>query len=248
MRREANTNLTKLPNSGLAEVSNDNDPSVSQHIRGFLDLPAEIRIKIYRLCLLARYPLILFQDTGSERVECFSRVKRTQGFSLLRISQQVYKETAAVFYGAHHFVFWDSSGHQADLVRNFLACIGPRNACLLSCVSIAFPAIEDVQGESLGLVLGQDGFLTLKYLQEQCSGLQTLHALVDGPVSEDFDRNDINKQGRTQEWLDIVSAQLQIISSLRQVIIHFPARGPSSFTRQTMERLGWQVELRSPVH
>ena len=76
----------------------------------FMDLPGELRNRIYRLVVVERHPI---------RVKSYKRImpgKAVAGLALLLVSKQIHYEAVGIFWAENMFVTWN----QADC-RHFIA-------------------------------------------------------------------------------------------------------------------------------
>ncbi len=112
-------------------------------------------------------------------------------------------------------------------MQAFLDQIGSVNAAHLSHLSINFPVAESQEGT---VVLRESDLWVLKLLQEKCSGLATLEALVQ----------DGNSQF-VQEALAQIDAQFKSIPSLPKIIIRFYGGSPAPAAAELMQRYDWVI-------
>ncbi|KUJ20605.1 uncharacterized protein LY89DRAFT_695211 [Mollisia scopiformis] len=210
---------------------------------GIFSLPRKVRDDIYRRVLVVAHPLYLFQQTGSEVVEIFAPERPVRWLALLYTNRQVHEEAGAVVYGLNHFMFMDTTRHQANLLQSFLNCIGSFNAGHLSHISINFPVAEIVKGQPGKIVLREDDLHSLKLLQEKCIKLTRLETLVHsynsiGLAKESQDSDDSQFW---QEALSQIDAQLKVIPSLSKTIVRFYNGPPTSEVVELMQRLRWVI-------
>jgi hypothetical protein len=108
----------------------------------FLDLPEQVRDKIYGILLVVPHPLILFQGFES-RVEVFAPDRPASWLSPVYTNRQIALEACATLYGWNRFCLEDTTEErQFQLTRLFLNQIGDVNAASLSKLSINFPTFE----------------------------------------------------------------------------------------------------------
>jgi hypothetical protein len=108
-----------------------------QQYAGFLDLPAELRIEIYRNIFVTEHVFNFDSPSNFTRSAAF-----------LRTCKQVYNEGRSILYSENHFLFvrktrrhgsywereWNEVGFKA--VRKFLQLIGPENIALIRNVTL----------------------------------------------------------------------------------------------------------------
>lgn len=84
----------------------------SRQPTGFLDLPLEIRLQIYRDCLVCSYPIVVHDSSMDPYDGCFDHDRSSdlnlidlsdQNASLLSVSKKVGYEALEVFYGDNVF-------------------------------------------------------------------------------------------------------------------------------------------------
>lgn len=83
--------------------------------RGFLDLPAELRNRIYHLSLIKDGPVL--QQTAPQKAE------ERAALAILRVNRQIRSEAFGIYYGLNRFHFCDKFDHERD-IDAFLLSIG----------------------------------------------------------------------------------------------------------------------------
>ena len=204
----------------------------------FLDLPNEVRNKIYQTVLVVLHPLYLFQDPGP-CLETFAPDKPLQWLALLHTNRQISVEASAVLYRVNHFEFIDITKQQIGVLRSFLDCIGSVNAASLSHLCINFPVAVSIAEEVGKVRLRDDNLQSLKLLQDKCTNLSTLEMIVHYRNSGFFTRTD----QFLREAFSHIDAQLKAIHSLQRIIVRVEtqSRVPTSSAKDMMKRLGWLV-------
>ncbi|KAH7136001.1 hypothetical protein B0J11DRAFT_176498 [Dendryphion nanum] len=124
----------------------------------FMDLPAELRVHVYRMALFRDEPLLLHlpqkpteesDDEVSQRARTRARFKSSDtpalsrpsydiNVALLRTSQLVYKEARQVLYGDNKFILNIESGTYT------LSTLHQRNRSLIKSVALTIPSHHDI--------------------------------------------------------------------------------------------------------
>ena len=208
---------------------------------GLFALPRHVRDDIYRKVLGVAHPLYLFKDSESPNVEIFAPEKPRRWLALLFTNRQLHAEASAILYGFNHFDVVDTTPSQADLLQAFLDGIGAVNAAHLSHISISFPVIEAWQG---AVMFRESDLRCLNLLREQCTGLETLEALVQRGNSKAL----IEAGGQAGqdsrfvwEGLAHTHVQFKAIRSLRKIIVRFYSGKPTPKVTEQMQRYGWVI-------
>ena len=207
-----------------------------------LSLPRHIRDDIYRRVLVVAHPLFLFQDTGSGVVETFAPGRPVRWLALIYTNRQVHDEASAVLYGMNRFTLVDTTRRQVDLLQSFLNCIGSVNAGLLSHLCINFPVAENINGQPGDIKLREDGFRSLKLLQDRCINLKTLETFVHNENSRGLKASHDDSQF-IREALSQINAQFKLISSLSRIIVRFYDGSPAPSLMELMKDFGWVIFL-----
>jgi len=106
----------------------------------FLKLPTELRVEIYRYCLVEHKPIQPYGDHLSDMI-LFSSNRRTKlAFSLLRTCKTMHDECAEVLYGENEFRFAGKYQH-LELLR-FLTHIGPHYRMWLRNLTTSSPFVS----------------------------------------------------------------------------------------------------------
>ena len=79
---------------------------------GFLDLPTEIRLQIYRYCLVSEDPIRLYVFEFKRSIPCYKN-------SLLLVSKKVGLEALDVLYGDNIFQLSFDGWEEYDFNENF---------------------------------------------------------------------------------------------------------------------------------
>ncbi|KAH8695690.1 hypothetical protein BGW36DRAFT_299234 [Talaromyces proteolyticus] len=202
---------------------------------GFLGLPIEIRNNIYKQVLVVPHPLYIFQDSGS-RVEMFAPEIPCRWLALLYTNKQISDEARAVLYGNNHFTLMETTNH---LLESFLVRIGHVNASLLSHLCINFPTIERI-GQLGEIRPTEDSLRSLQLLQQECTNLKALEALIYSPGSSDLINEDQNTQF-IRDVLTEIDVRFRGIACLNKIIVRFYTRPPNPSVTELMQELGWVV-------
>lgn len=229
---------SKEENIQTSTTDCDSSQSTSSATVNFLDLPIEVRNRIYEIVLVILHPLYLFQEPGSP-VETFAPDRPLQWLALLHTNRQIYVEASAVLYAINHFHFVDITQRQVGVLRSFLDCIGYVNAASLSHLCINFPIAESIDDQPGKVRLRDDSLESLKLLQDKCTNLSTLETVVHYKNSSFFTRTD----EFLREAFSQIDAQLKAIPSLKRIIIRIAVndRVPTSSAMDLMQGFGWLV-------
>ena len=130
----------------------------------FLDLPGELRNRIYELCLLHKEPLALW--TGFNH-----RHELSPG--LLRANKTLHHETRSLFYAQNRFDFTIATPKRT---ASFLQTIGRKNAGYIQHVCVEFPNFY--HQEPSDVTLSDDSISIFASIQSSCVNLSTLTAFV----------------------------------------------------------------------
>ncbi|KAF7877701.1 hypothetical protein EAF04_001372 [Stromatinia cepivora] len=212
---------------------------------GFLSLPRKVRDDIYQRLLIVAHPLYLFQEKGAEAVEMFAPDRPVRWLALLYTNRQIHEEACAVLYQLNNFTFMNTTQHQANLLQSFLTCIGSINASQLSHICINFPVAENVKDQPGKLILREDDLRSLKLLQEKCTKLTTLEALVYSynPIGLAKASQDSDDLRLIQEVFSQVNRQFNAIPSLKKIIVRFYNGSPTHEVKELMQQLQWIVSF-----
>lgn len=211
---------------------------------GLFTLPIEIRHDIFKRVLAVPDPLYLFQDPGGP-VKSFmpNTYKPPAWLALLYTSRQVSYEARAVLYGVNRFTLEEVelASYRGKLLKSFITCIGSVNAGFLSHLRITFPATERIDGQSGEIRLIEDSLQDLRLLQNECTKLNTLEALVYSKSSSYLITDDQDNSKFARDVLLKINAEFRCIPSLSRIIIRVYSGSPASSMRVFLESLGWVV-------
>ncbi|KAB8211946.1 hypothetical protein BDV34DRAFT_219162 [Aspergillus parasiticus] len=213
-------------------------PTSSAHA-GFLRLPIDLRKNIYSQVLAVAHPLFLFQDPGC-RIELFGPERPPQWLALLYTNRQISDEAKTVLHSTNEFAFEEETKRQGNLLKSFLDCIGSVNAGFLSYIRMSFPATEGVDDQLDEIRIREDGWQTLRLLQEHCANLKALETLVYGPNCVLITDKEINVRF-LQDALQDINTQLRAIRRLDRIIVKIRSGSPAHQIAEFMQQLGWIV-------
>lgn len=150
--RNAHPNLYQILSSSIFR-SNLPPPPIkapTRNIFPFLQLPAELRNKIYEEALHSPYPIdlwpILPQYKNCKRADYVQSSISHLTPNLVLLSRQTYEEGIGILYGSNDFRFTDRGGW--TILVAFLTHI-KRNARFLTAISVGWPA--DMSSKLTGL-------------------------------------------------------------------------------------------------
>uniref|UniRef100_A0A0B7KL15 F-box domain-containing protein n=1 Tax=Bionectria ochroleuca TaxID=29856 RepID=A0A0B7KL15_BIOOC len=155
--------------ANLGPTNDNSKPNI-----GILDLPREIRDKIYSELLI--YPDFVFLDclhlheTSNHDWHTWTIGLPKASLGILRLNKEIHQEATTILYGANCF-FVDN----VDVFRQFLDQIGRPKARLLRHLVIPFPDFHnDSHRISITLQDNCKGVQALNLIQERCQHLTTL--------------------------------------------------------------------------
>lgn len=122
------------------------------------------------------------------------------------------------------------------------------NAEHLSHICINFPVVERVNEQAGEAILREGDLRSLKLLQEKCTNLTTLKALVHGRNAKGLTAAsyDSNNSRFIWEALSQINAHLRAIPSLGEIIVIFYDGNPAPKVVEWMQSFGWvSVALQS---
>lgn len=227
--------------SGLRSEKRPSRPSVSAAV-GILTLPVEIRYDIFKRLLAVPEALYLFQDPGS-LMEAFMPNKPHAWLALLHTSRQISYEARVVLYGSNRFTLEEVevASYRSNILKSFINSIGSVNASFLSQLRISFPATERVDGQSGEIRLREDTLQRLQLLQNECTGLKTLEALIYGKSSSYLITEDQDNIKLVRDVLVEIDTEFRRIASLNTIIVRFCSGSPAAWVKDFLEGLGWIV-------
>ncbi|KAI0440290.1 hypothetical protein F4803DRAFT_483990 [Xylaria telfairii] len=220
----------------------------------FLSLPAELRNMIYKLLLVSNSPIrFRVRSSTSPPIMYCRSLGRDWSWSrstlMLLVCRQIYYEASAILY-RHNFFVVDS--RRLNLLERFLNYIGPAKAGLLSHIYINYPIMETFPHCRPGEVkLQRDDLRSLRLLQQNCTNLRklTLGKFVETPLRGFYDYfcvhiNSADERPILHEYFVRVNAELQAITSLREVIVHLEGFNNAQVwvqevLEEAMREFGW---------
>lgn len=166
--------------------------SVSPETSCFLDLPPEIRIKIYRYSLVASEPLTIWSGsqyfdiiefpesirlTSHEMVKIDVRFSNHLALGLLCCNRQVSSETAAILYQGNTFRFLGINNWNP--LYGFLEMIGQENRHNLQNPEMAMPKPQQVWQHADGTCTSSEQSWRLREVVPQSMRLRSSSALIE---------------------------------------------------------------------
>lgn len=252
MREAGDSHLTEHKSHYL-NPSPASSPQRQASQMQFLDLPGELRLRIYSELLVQHGPVEFVADYD-HRGPSLVRVGKTDlNPSLLRVSRMVNEETAALLYSNNCFRFPDAyrsfNDSEAPFVEPFLQRIG-RNAGLLRHLYVNFPSsFAPVAGG--GHCLRDEYSQIFRIFKETCTSLRTIEILSEPPNSM-LSLYDVSRAAKMLRALD--AGGLNAISSLEKILLIYGEYDMDdefiSLRESLMQRTPskkWSIEL-SQVH
>jgi hypothetical protein len=205
-----------------------NDFTITEDMSAnFLDLPSELRNRVYELCLLHEEPI-------NPWIDQIQRQELTPG--LLRANKTVHCEASSLLYAQNCFDFAMTTPED---VASFLRTIGNINACCIRHVCVDFPTLRDL--EPGNVTLEEDGDSILASIQSGCTNLRTLTTSLSSTHAMELRLDALDNPKIVTEALTLVNTHFRAISSLQDIIVEVYDDGPSGYIRRTMEDHGWTV-------
>jgi hypothetical protein len=175
------------------------------------------------------HPVYIFQDPGSG-VEVFAPERPVKWLAFLYVNRQIAREASAVLYAQNHFHLVDIMEQQAGLLQSFLDCIGPKNAAAVAHISINFP-------------FGEEGLHSLRLLQDCCTNLRCLEAVVHRKNADFFAQPD----NILRVALHSIDTRFRAMAKLKKIVVRFHNGGVSHPIQECMQELGWKVVFSDSV-
>jgi len=195
----------------------------------FLNLPSELRNRVYELCLLHQEPIHPWMDYNH-------RQELTPG--LLRANKTVHREASSLLYAQNRFDFATATPED---VASFLKTIGDNNAACIRHICIDFPSLRDLEPGNVTLEEGSDGILA--NIQSSCANLRTLTTSLSSTHAMELRLDALDNPKIVIEALMLVNTRFRAILSLQDIIIEVYEDGPSGYMRRKMENHGWTVRI-----
>lgn len=202
-----------IPNPSHTSASRRQAPQMH-----FLDLPRELRLRIYSELLVQHGP-VEFGADYCHRSPSLVRVGKSDLHpSLLRVSRMVKEETASLLYSKNCFRFPDahssSYDSEAPFVEPFLGQVG-HNARFLRHICINFPSsFTTIAGR--GPALRDEHCQLFRILKETCTNLRTLE-IVSEPPNSILSLYDVGRAAKMLRALD--EGGLNGILSLERILL-----------------------------
>ncbi|KAK7224784.1 hypothetical protein V2G26_012787 [Clonostachys chloroleuca] len=208
--------------------------------KGFFDLPAKVRQRIYESVLIVAHPIYLFQGQGSQ-VEAFAPEKPRKWLALFQTNRQMHKEASAVLYSSNIFNLVDTTEKQPDLLHSFLKSIGSLNSGALKHLCIKFPGVEKAQNRAQRCKLTEESLSSLSLLKQECTCLKTLEVFLHKQKASGLTQLIEDDPTLATEALSQIDAQLKEISSLVNIIVRVYDKNLNPSLEPSMKELGWTV-------
>ena len=197
-------------------------------LANFLDLPGELRNRIYELCLLHKEPLALW--TGFNQ-----RHELSPG--LLRANKTLHHEAISLFYAQNRFDFTIATPKRIAL---FLQTIGRKNAGYIQHLYVDFPKF--CYQEPGDVTVSDDSISIFSSIQGSCANLSTLTAFADSTLTIEFTLNGLDNPESISKVLKLVDTLFRAISPLlKRIIVGVYNNDPSNFITG-MENRGWTIK------
>jgi hypothetical protein len=197
-------------------------------VANFLDLPGELRNRIYKLCLLHKEPLALWTGFNQRHELCPS---------ILRANKTLHHEASSLFYAYNCFDFTIATPKQIAL---FLRTIGRKNADYIQHIYVDFPKFY--YRELSDITLSDDSISIFASIQSSCTNLSTLTAFTGSAPTIEFELNEKDNPGSIYKALKLVDTLFRATSPfLKRIIVGVYDDRPSKFITE-MENCGWIIK------
>lgn len=193
----------------------------------FLELPSELRNRVYELCLLHEEPINHWIDYNQ-------RQELTPG--LLYANKTVHREASSLLYAQNRFDF--ATATPEDLA-SFLRTIGDNNANCIRHICVDFPSLRNLEPGNVSLEEGSDGILA--NIQSACANLRTLTTSLSSTHAMELKLDALDNPNIVTEALTLVNTRFRAISSLQDIIVEVYDDSASGYIRRKMENHGWTV-------
>jgi hypothetical protein len=217
----------------------------------FLQLSAELRIRIYEFALLTRRPIYLTDKFFPDPAPAYA---------LLRVNKTIYSEANAIFYSQNEFQITNCPNsrpgcfvctpEQADV---FFSSLG-RNGILIRKVNLQFPSLI-VSEEGDKFFLKAEDSAMLRIVERHCVGLQALKLHFPGTMLEYLDtcrdRWDLHPTFSIpfdeccRKAFLTINVRLKNVLSTPEIIVNL-GKELDTISYGLMKDLGWKPEKGTP--
>lgn len=168
----------------------------------FLNLPSELRNRIYELCLLKREPIWIRSHEHDKLA-----------IPLFCVNKTVHAEASSFFYAQNQFVFYHSN---PEFIIAFLGLIGRKNAGCIRYVHVTF--FSHFKAGAVPLREYQIGVIA--NIQNGCANLKTLAISLWSKLICDYKINlgALGNPTVVTEILKLVDARFRAISSQKTAV------------------------------
>jgi hypothetical protein len=196
-----------------------------------LELPAELRIRIFELVLLAPAPIAL------EKRHCHPGEQRPE-VSLLRVNKKMNSEATPFFYGQNEFQFTYSPTRKET--ASFLDRMG-RNATLIRSIYlyIDFPLLTRRQG--LRATIDHEATNYLSILPRKCINVRTLTLSKSFFVGINYATGGSHSD-ELREALDACNTNFRAFPQLEDIFIDSWTDTAFRHARDEIAKMGWKVK------
>jgi hypothetical protein len=197
------------------------------------NLPPEIRNKIYKLCLIARRPLLISPQQIWHEFE-MAHISS----SLRRVNKIIAPEASSIFYGSNMF---DLRVLDITELACFFEMIGARNASLIQRIKIPFPQWYCTSPP----VMWESYKHALSIVEQACTSLKTIWMTQES--THIMAMEIIIFQGKDKvpdpvfEPVIMVGRRLDSIPTLKRIIASIQLDESDEGMRIVMRDLGWHV-------
>ncbi|KAL3459186.1 hypothetical protein BJX64DRAFT_206698 [Aspergillus heterothallicus] len=191
----------------------------------FLDLPGELRNKIYDIALVRDEPI-------DPRYGCLNLVP-----TLLATNRTILHESRSFLYGENIF---DLTASHPQLISEFLDEIGCSNAGHIRRLAINFPTLCDFDNN---VRLADDSSSLLDTIGSACINMVMIMIPVDSTETLELTLDDLDSPKAAGEALALIDARFRKIQTLQEIVVEAYDEGPSDHNRRIMQGLGWVLKV-----
>lgn len=209
---------------------------------GFLDLPVEIRLRIYTYILILAEPIIFVADYGPSSPPLFRYRRDGLCPALLRVNRKIYHEAVPLLYSQNRFQFPDvltltPPATDFAYFSPFLRQVGSQ-ANLIKHIRMNFPDINCYRARFKSLHEAHVNGLEL--IRDTCTHLRTLE------LSLNIRAGPLEYSPEVAEALGALDKIFQDIISLKEIIVNLEVYSDvdlSDSLLKSMCEYGWLLKV-----
>ena len=190
---------------------------------GFLDMPGELRNKIYELLLLDEQPIGPFSF-------------QTPAIGLFCTSKEISRESMPFFYSQNCF---DFTIRASEDITSYLDVIGSRNAGMIESLYMDCPDFELLDPNVVVLDDIDQKFLTR--VQSYCPRLKKITLSI---TSMSFISDRLDNVNSVRKVLELFDNHLRAFTSLQDINIEVYEDGLNDCVKAEMICRGWNISIK----